>query len=704
MNKQKTKKRIEKLKKEINHHRYLYHVLDKQEISDEALDSLKHELYKLEQKYPEFQTPDSPTQRVGGKPLDKFQKVKHPNLMMSMEDVFEFEELTDWETRISKILGHKPKEYFCELKMDGLAVSLIYEKGILVRAATRGDGKVGEEVTNNIKTIESIPLQLNFQFQMSKDCHFDSNEIRRRNPSSNLRDSSAALRFARNDILNKIQNGRFEVRGEVYLSKKEFERLNKEQRSKNLPLYANPRNIAAGSIRQLDPKITAIRKLDFNIYEVDTDLGVITHGENFAIAKTLGFKINPYAKVFNKLENIEKFQKDWIKKREKLEYQVDGVVVKVNNLAQRKKLGSVGKAYRWEIAYKWPAEQATTVLRNVIVQVGRTGALTPVAVLEPVTVAGSTISRATLHNEDEIHRKDVRIGDTIIIQKAGDVIPEVVEVLKRLRPKNAKVWNMSKTCPICHSQIVRPEGEVIHRCPNPDCSQKMRRRLVHFVSKSAFDIDGLGPKIIDLLIDNGLVKTAVDLFKLTIGDLEPLERFAEKSSENLYNSIQSSKEISLDRFIYALGIRMTGAELSVDLARQFGTLGKLRKVSFEEINRMYGVAEKTAKEVYNYFNNKGHQKFIDELLAVGVKIKPYHSPIKANKLQGQSFVVTGTLPTLTREDAHKKIIQYGGDVNLSISAKTNYLIAGENPGSKFDKAKRLKVKIINEVEFLNLIK
>lgn len=725
MDKQKIQQRIEKLKEEINHHRYLYHVLDRQEISDEAQDSLKHELYKLEQEYPEFITSDSPTQRIGGKPLDKFQKVKHPQAMMSMEDVFDYEELTDWETRISKILGHKPEEYFCELKMDGLAVSLIYEKGILVRAATRGDGKVGENVTNNIKTIEAIPLNLisnfpirqaqgrqflisnkisNVKCQKSKDCHFDSNEIRRRNLFLNSRDSSARLDgLARNDILKKILNGRFEVRGEVYLSKKEFEKLNLEQEKKGLPKYANPRNIAAGSIRQLDPKITATRKLDFNIYEVDTDLGVKTHKENFEIARLLGFKINSYSRTFKHINDIEKFHQEWLKKRDKLDYQVDGIVVKVNNLAERKKLGFIGKAYRWEIAYKWPAEQATTILKDIIVQVGRTGALTPVAVLEPVLVAGSTISRATLHNEDEIHKKDVRIGDTVIIQKAGDVIPEVVEVLKRLRPRNSKVWNMPKKCPICGSPVKRIEGEVAYRCIDLKCFAVMRRRLIHFASKSAFNIDGLGPKIMDQLINSGLVKSAVDLFKLKIGDLQPLERFAEKSSENLYKSIQASKEISLERFIYALGIRMTGAELSQDLAKQFSSLEKIRKASFDDINRMYGVAEKTAQEVYNYFQNKGHQKFIDELLSVGVKIKPYHSPVKANKLQGKSFVVTGTLPTLTREDAHKKIIQYGGNVNLSISAKTNYLIAGENPGSKFERAKKHKVKIISEKGFLNMI-
>ncbi len=680
MDKNEVKKRIEALKKEINHHRYLYHVLDREEITDAALDSLKHKLYELEHKYPEFITSDSPTQRVGGKALDKFKKVKHKTRMMSMEDAFTYEEIIDWETRISKILGHKPKEYFAELKMDGLAVSLIYEKGVLIQAATRGDGVIGEDVTQNIRTIESIPLELKTQSEKLK-------------------------KIIKNSKLEEIiKNGIFEVRGEVYISKKEFQRLNKEQEKKGLAKYANPRNIAAGSIRQLNPKVTALRKLDFNIYSIDTDIGTKTHLENFEIAKKVGFKINPHAQIVRTTTDIEKLYKLWQKKREKLPYQVDGVVIKVNNLIERKKLGYIGKAYRWEIAYKWAAEQATTTINNIVVQVGRTGALTPVAILEPVLVAGSTISRATLHNEDEIHKKDVRVGDTVIIQKAGDVIPEVVEVLKRLRPKTAREFHMPKKCPICGVGVVRPEGEAITRCPNKNCASQMRRRIVHFVSKSAFNMEGLGPKVIDQLIDAGLIKSAVDLFKLEPGDLEPLERFAEKSSQNTYNSIQSAKKITLDRFIYALSIRSVGAEMAVDLAKQFHTLEKFRKANYESIRRMYGVADKTAKEICDWLKNIGHQKFVDDLLKADIVVQNYHSPVSANKLKGQSFVVTGTLPTLTREDAHKKIIQYGGKVLSSITSKTNYLISGENPGSKFEKAKKNNVEIINEKGFLGMIK
>lgn len=674
MNKTEAKKRIDKLTDEINYHSYRYHALDKPDISDEAWDSMKKELKDLEKRYPHLVRDDSPHKRVGSKPLDKFEKVRHKIRMMSMDDAFEYSEVLDWEKRISKLLARKPDGYFAELKMDGLAVSLIYENGKFVRAVTRGDGRVGEDVTQNVRTIREIPLRL------------ITNKLKNEKTKK------------------QIENGRFEVRGEIYLTKSEFEKINKKREKENLPLYANPRNLSAGTIRQLDPKIPAKRNLRFNIYEITTDIGTKYHSENFKLASKLGFRVNKYAEKFNNISHIEKLFQGWQKRRNKLAYQVDGIVVKIDNLKERTRLGSVGKSYRWEIAYKWPAEQSTTVVKDILVQVGRTGALTPVAVLEPVLVAGSTVSRATLHNEDEVIKKDVRVGDTVIIQKAGDVIPEVVEVMKRMRAKNAKKFSMPKKCPICSTKIVRPEGEAIHRCPNPNCQAKMRRRIIHFVSKKAFDIDGLGKKIVDQLIDEGLVKSAVDIFKLKIGDLEPLERFAEKASENLYDAIQISKEISLPRFIYALGIRSVGEEMAEDLAKQFGTFEKLRKAKYEEIRRMYGVADKTAKEICDWLSNNGHQKFIDDLLEVGIKVKKYHSPIKTNKLKGQSFVVTGTLQGMSREDAHKKIIQYGGNVNSSVSAKTDYLVAGENPGSKLEKARRNGVRIINEKKFLEMMK
>lgn len=673
MQENEVKNRIEKLKEEINYHRYLYHVLDKQEISDEALDSLKHELYELEQTYPKFITVDSPTQRVGGVPLDKFSKVKHQIRMMSMEDVFTYDELADWEKRIIKILGKQVEEYFCELKMDGLAVSLIYEKGILIQAATRGDGTTGEDVTKNVKTIDAIPLRL------------------------------MTDKIANKDIRDAIENQRFEVRGEIYITKKEFARLNKEQEQQGLPKYANPRNIAAGSIRQLDSKITAKRKLDFNIYEINSDLGVETHAQNFEVASKLGFKINKHAKLIKHLSEAEDLYKKWQQARSDLPYQVDGVVIKINNLYDRKKLGAIGKAYRWEVAYKWQPEQATTIIHDIIIQVGRTGALTPVAVFDPVLVAGSTVSRATLHNEDEIHRKDIRIGDTIIIQKAGDVIPEVVKPLIKLRPANTKKFVMPKQCPVCGHKVKKEENGAIYYCSNKTCYAVMYHRIIHFASKKGFNIDGLGMKIIKQLIEEGLVRSAVDIFKLTQGDLVHLERFAEKSADNIYNAIQKSKKITLERFIYALSIPLVGEEMANDLAKQFGTLEKFRTAQYEEIRRLYGVAEKTAKGISSWLSDDGHQEFIDQLLETGLMVSKYHSPVAIDKLKGQSFIVTGTLPTLTREEAHKKIIQYGGTVHSSVTAKTNYLIVGENPGSKLAKAKKYEIKIIDEKEFLGLV-
>jgi len=681
MTRKQAKLRIEKLKKEIDKIRYAYHVLDKQIVSDAVKDSLQHDLFKLEQQYPDLVTPDSPTQRIGGTPLDKFVKVTHETPMLSMEDVFEFDELKDWETRIKRIIPNKKYEYFVEQKMDGLALSLIYKNGILVKAATRGDGKVGEDVTENVKTIDSIPLKLELRGSI----------IDTRHKNSNIEARSSKLEY-------------LEIRGEVFLPKKSFDKLNKEQKAKSQLPFANPRNAAAGSIRQLDSKITASRGLDFFPYSINTDLGLKTLEESYEFLNKIGFKINKNNRKVKNLDEIEEFHKYWQIERKNLPYLTDGMVIKIDDLELQKRLGFVGKAYRWEIAYKFPAEQATTIIRDIVVQVGRTGALTPVAVLDPVLVAGSTVSRATLHNEDEVHRKDVRIGDTVIIQKAGDVIPEVVGALRDLRPKNSHIFNMPRTCPICGGKVIRPKGEAIHRCADPNCSVRVRRSLGHFVSKSAFDIEGLGPQIINQLFDSGLIKSPVDLFKITQGDLQPLERFAEKSSENLYNSIQASKEIALDRFIYALGIRSIGNEMANDLAAQFGTIDYLLKAKYEDIERMYGVAEKTAHAIYDWLRDKKNIELIKNLQEAGIKILPYKSPVKANKLEGKSFVVTGTLPNISRDDMHKKIIQYGGDVHTSVTSKTNYLIAGENPGSKIEKAKRFGVKIINENELLRMIK
>ena len=541
MNKQEAKKRIEKLRREINHHRYLYHVLDKIEISDAALDSLKNELEKLEQQHPDLITSDSPTQRVGGKALEKFRKVEHFLHMVSLHDAFSEEEMRDWEERIQKLVPGKKLDYYAELKMDGLAVSLIYENGIFVRGATRGDGKIGEDVTNNLKTIEAIPLKLELK-----------------------------------TISNKpLAISRIEVRGEVIMTKKVFEELNKKYKKEGKPLLANPRNAAAGSVRQLNPEITAERKLDCYIYGLASDSGQKTHEQEHLIAKNLGFKTIKFNKYCRNLGEVVEFHNYWVKHKENLPYYCDGVVVTVNNLFLHEKLGVVGKGPRYIMAYKFAGEEATTIVEDIVVQVGRTGALTPVAHLKPVPVGGVTISRATLHNENEIERLGLKIGDTVIVRRAGEVIPDIVKVLPKLRTGKEKSFHMPKKCPICESDVERREisdkkgVSAAYYCVNKNCFAQNRRRLAHFASKGAMDIVGLGPKIIDLLIKEGLASSPADFYDLKEGDLVLLERFAEKSAVNLIQAIEKSKKISLAKFIYALGILHVGEETAALLARNF---------------------------------------------------------------------------------------------------------------------------------------
>ena len=665
MTKQEVSKRIEKLKREIEHHRYLYHVLDKEEISDAALDGLKHELYELEQRYPELITPDSPTQRVGGRPLDKFEKVHHSKPILSLEDVFNIEEAAKWTEKNQKIAAGQ-YDYFCELKLDGLTVVLTYQDGVLVSGATRGDGVVGENVTQNLKTIESIPLKLN---QSGPD---------------------------------KLPK-KFEVRGEVVMTKKVFEAVNRQQAKNGLPPFANPRNVAAGSIRQLDPKITAARKLECYAFEIITDVGQKTHQQVHEILKSLGFKTSPQSQPCRDLREVEAYLKKWEKKRQELAYQTDGVVIVVNSIDLEKRLGHVGKAERWMAAYKFPAEQATTTVEDIKVQVGRVGTLTPVAVLKPVRVAGSTVSRATLHNQDEINRLDVRIGDTVIIQKAGDIIPDIVRVLPNLRSGSEKKFKMPAKCPICGSNVVKPAGEVNHYCSNKKCFAVEKEKIIHFVSKKAFNIEGLGPKIIEQLINEGLIASAADLFNLTEGDLEPLERFAEKSAQNLITAIQASKQNSLPKFIYALGIRHVGEETAIDLAGRFGSLEKIKSASLAELEAIKDIGGVIARSLYDFFQNRDNLDFLDKLKTAGAE--PVKARVKkSGKLAGQTFVLTGSLDSLTRDEAADKIRLAGGDVSASVSQKTDYLVAGAEPGSKFAKAKKLGVKIIDEKEFLNLLK
>ncbi|MFA7253663.1 MAG: NAD-dependent DNA ligase LigA [Patescibacteria group bacterium] len=672
MDKNQAKIRIEKLRKYIDDMRYRYHVLDDPTVTDADYDSLMHELVKLESQFPEFYDPNSPSQKVGGEPIKKFKTIVHQSPMISLNDAFDEKEMKDWYDRMVRLVGPKPIDdsgYYCEIKMDGLAVSLVYEDGYLIYGATRGDGKVGEDVTENIKTIRSIPLK--------------------------LREESKYFEIAK--------NRRVEIRGEIYMPIKSFEALNKERLTRGEALFANPRNAAAGSIRQLDPKIASSRNLDFMGYGLigfETD----THEQEHEIISNLGLPTNNHNKYEKKLEDVFKLWYEWEKLRPKLPYQIDGMVVNINDERLFSKLGTVGKSPRAAIAFKWPAEEVTTVIEDIEVRVGRTGVLTPTAHLRPVVVAGSTVSRATLHNADEIEKKDIRIGDTVIIRKAGDIIPEVVTAIKELRTGREQVFQMPTECPMCGGNVYRKVGEVAYRCENTSCFAVEKRALEHFVSKAAFDIEGLGEKIVEQLMNVGLVEDPADLFTLKIGDLEPLERFAEKSASNLIESIEAHKEITLERFIYALGIPMVGLETATDLAAKFGTLDRFLEATGEELNSIYGIGGKVAKSIWLYLSDEKKRSYIEKLLKSGVIVKNYHSPVKTNKLQGKSFVVTGSLESMTRDEAHKKIVELGGKVGSSVSKNTDYLVVGEDPGSKLDKANSLKVEILDEEQFLDLIK
>ena len=689
MTKKEAKERIEKLKKAIEHYRYLYHVLDKEEISPSALDSLKKELFDLEQKFPEFITPDSPTQRVGGKPLDKFEKVRHPTPMLSLNDAFSEEDLKDWFERNAKLLDKEDLtkiDYYCEPKLDGLAIELIYKDGIFSIGSTRGDGIIGEDVTQNLKTIESLPLRLRGLEEVCKDLEKEGEK-----------------ELAK-EIRKRGLKGEIVVRGEAIITKKNFEIVNKEQEALGLPTFANPRNLAAGSIRQLDPKITAKRRLDISVYELISDLGQKTHFQKHKILHALGFKTNnKYSRYCKTLEEVIEFREYWLKNREKLPYEIDGIVVQINDNEIFNKLGVVGKAPRGAIAFKFPLKQATTKLIDVQFQVGRTGSITPVAILEPVEVGGVTITRATLHNEDEIKRLGVKIGDTVIVGRAGDVIPDIVKVLPELRTGKEKEIVFPKKCPICNTKLEKEEGEVVWRCPNPECPGRKREFFYHFVSKGAFDIRGLGPKIIDRLLDEGLIQDPADLFELKEGDLLPLERFAEKSAKNLISAIQSRKKIDLARFIFALGIRNVGEQTARDLANHFLSLENLQKASLEELQKVKEIGPVVAKSIFEYFRDKRNLKFIGKLKKCGVEIESPAKSLKSTKLKGLIFVFTGTLKSMTREEAKKKVLELGGGVSDSVSRKVSFLVLGEGPGSKLEKAKKLGIKILSEEEFLKMI-
>ena len=672
MQKQEAKKRIEKLKALIDHHRYLYHVLDKEEISEAALDSLKKELFDLEKEYPEFITSDSPTQRIGGKPLDEFQKYERKKMMISFDDAFSRIDMDNWEKRNKKLLTNEVIEYYCEPKLDGLAIELVYINGILEVGATRGDGKIGENVTQNIKTIESIPLRLNEE---------NIKKVKEKGFNINIKE--------------------FIVRGEAVITKKEFEKVNKQRKKQGLAPYSNPRNLAAGSIRQLDPKIAASRHLDADIYDIISDIGQKTHEQEHEVLSILGFKTNnKHNRLCKNLDEVFVFYEEWKKKRESLPYEIDGIVVSINNNNIFDKLGVVGKSPRGAIALKFPLIEATTIVEDIKVQVGRTGAITPVAILKPVEINGVTITRATLHNEKEIERLGLKIGDTVVVGRAGDVVPEVVNVFKELRTGKEKDFKMPSYCPTCETKLIKQGKDVIWRCPNPNCFARKNKYFNHFISRSAFNMEGLGPKIVEKLLDKGLVADPSDLFDLKVGDLIVLERFGEKSADNIIQSIQKRKALNFPRFIYALGIRNVGIKTALDLTHYFKSIEELKKASLNNLENIKDIGPIVAQSIYEWFNDKDNIKFIEKLKEKGVK---YETKEQKGKFKGLKFVITGTLASMSREIIKEKIEALGGEVLQSVSKNLDYLIVGENPGFKYDKAKEIGIKILKEKEFLKML-
>lgn len=661
--------RLIKLKETIEHHRYNYHVLDKEEISAEALDSLKNELVKIETEFPELITSDSPSQRVAGEPLPEFVKVQHKVSQWSFNDAFTEEDIRAFDERTKRFLKKETgrdisPEYVTELKIDGLKVILEYEKGLLVRAATRGNGVVGEDVTMNVRTIESVPLRL-------------------KKPV---------------DII---------VEGEVWMSKKGLEKLNKERARAGEALFANPRNVAAGSIRQLDPKMTAGRPLEMFVYDVARyEKEIPTQFEELQFLQELGFRVNKYFKLAETIDDVIAYWKEWQKKAPKENYLIDGVVIKVNQKKLQDSLGYTGKAPRFAIAFKFPAEQVTTVVLDIIFQVGRTGVITPVALLKPVSVAGSTVSRATLHNEDEIKRLDVRVGDTVILQKAGDVIPDIVKVLTEMRTGKEKTFVFPQFVEACgdEGRIERIPGQAAYRCVNKNSAAQQKRKLYHFVGKAAFDIEGMGPKNVDLLLEHNLISSYPDIFTLKKGDLIDLPRFAEKSIDNLIAGIEKAKKVTLPRLITGLSISQVGEETAYDLAAHFKTIEKVRQASYEELEVMNGVGPIIAKSITNWFAEKANHKMLDKLISEITIVKdPTIVQGGEGKLSGKTFVLTGTLESMSRDEAKGKIRGLGGDVSSSVSKNTSYVVAGAEAGSKETKARELGVTILSEEEFLKMI-
>jgi DNA ligase (NAD+) len=667
-NKKQVEERLTSLRKEIEYHNYRYYVLDDPVITDIEFDKLMKELVELESKYPELVTGSSPTQRVGALPDTAFTEVIHRTPMMSLSNTYSIQELKSFDARVRKAVPGEPVEYAAELKIDGLAVSLTYEDGYFIRGATRGDGTRGEDVTHNLKTIRSIPLRLIHNGQITVD-----------------------------------------VRGEVFMPRREFKSLNEERRLGGEGLFANPRNAAAGSLRQIDPKITAARQLDIFAYGIGDISGIMlnTQMEVLDFLRESGFRVNPNVKLCSGINEVVDFIKDWDKKRDNLDYDIDGVVVKVNSLELQRRLGTTTRSPRWSVAYKFPAKQGMTVIKDIVIQVGRTGTLTPVAILEPVELAGSVVSRASLHNEDIIISKDIRIGDTVIVEKGGDIIPDIIKVIPQQRTGNERKFVMPLKCPECGSDVVRAEGEVASRCTGTDCPAQIREGIIFFVSRNAMNIEGMGPRVISQLIDSGLVRKPCDIYFLSFEDLIRLDRIGEKSANNLLAAIEKSKTRPLHRLVKALGIRHVGERTARDLAEHFGSLIKLSEATYDQLINIPEVGPRVAESIVRFFSDSENLECLEKLQSAGVNMKEGIRPPlpeEPSPFLGKTIVFTGALKRRTRKEAEDLISRLGGKTSGSVSRNTDYVIAGEDPGSKYDKAKAFGTRILTEEEFGMMLK
>ncbi|MEB3310107.1 MAG: NAD-dependent DNA ligase LigA [Snowella sp.] len=669
--------RVSQLRQQLQQASYAYYVLDNPIMEDSVYDQLYRELQTLEEDYPELISPDSPTQRVGEKPASQFQSVNHRIPLYSLENAFNIEELQQWQERWQRVIPNdsplkvqEPAEYVAELKIDGSAIALTYENGVLVRGVTRGDGITGEEITQNIKTIRSIPLRLNLD-----------------HPPAWV-----------------------EVRGEAFLPLDEFNRINQEREAQGESLFANPRNAAAGTLRQLDSKVVHNRRLQFFAYTLhlpNDDTAIATQWQALEYLKQLGFLVNPHCQLCPTLETVAEYYEDWEGARQRLTYMTDGVVVKLNSYTLQQELGFTQKFPRWAIALKYPAEEAPTVVKEILVNVGRTGAVTPLAVMEPVQLAGTTVQRATLHNQDRIKELDIRIGDTVIIRKAGEIIPEVVRVLKELRPTDSVPYEMPTQCPECHSTLVRSSGEAAIRCVNRSCPGILRESLIHWASRDALDIRGLGEKIVILLLKNHLIQSLDGLYRLEWEQLVDLDKMGEKSAQKLINSIQKSKEQPWSRVLYGLGIRYVGSVNAKTLTKSFPTVEQLSQATVPQLSGVYGIGEEIAQSVFDWFRNDSNLALIEQLKAIGLQFSAISGnfPVTSGSalLAGKTFVLTGTLPTLSRSEAQSLIEQAGGKVTSSVSKKTDYVVVGEEAGSKLEKAQKLNIALLNETELLAML-